>query len=83
MEVNVIPESATAMINHRIFPSESLDNVLAHDRRIINDDRVKVHVKTYIPAVSVSPYGPNVPAFELIARSLKQVYPQSIITTGR
>ena len=33
--------------------------------------------------VAVSPYGPDVPAFELIARSLKQVYPDSIVTAGK
>lgn len=81
-KANVIPGSASAVINHRLFPTDSVDNVLAHNRRIINDNRVKVNVKTYIPAVPVSPYGPAAPAFELIASSLKQVYPQSIITAG-
>jgi len=83
LKVNIIPGFASAVINHRMFPTESLDSVLAHNKKIINDDRVKMHVKTYIPAVPVSPYGPDVPAFELIARSLKQVYPDSIVTAGK
>jgi len=81
-KINVIPGTASASVNHRVSPADSVENVLAHDRKVINDDRVKISVQTNIPPVPISPYGPDVPAFELIACSLKQVYPKSTVAPG-
>ena len=39
---NVLPQQATAVINHRILPGDSIRSVLAHDRRAINDRKVRV-----------------------------------------
>ena len=81
--MNVIPGSASAEVNHRVYPSDTVDNVLAINHLIINDDRVNIKVNQYTPPVPISPYGPDVPAFELIARSVKQVYPDSIVAPGK
>ncbi|KAH8070943.1 monocarboxylate transporter [Aureococcus anophagefferens] len=34
---NVLPDEAVAYVNHRLHPDDSLDDVLAHDRRVIAD----------------------------------------------
>lgn len=79
---NVIPGSATAIINHRIHPADTLEKVIEHSRRIINDPRVQIKVVNYQPPTPISPYGPDVGPFVLIARSIKQIYPTSIIAPG-
>ena len=79
---NVIPGSASAIVNHRIHPADSLEKVLEHNRRVINDPRVDIEVLAYHPPTPVSPYGPGVTPFVLIARSIKQIYPTSIIVPG-
>ena len=33
---------AFANINHRIHPTDTLEDVLNHDREVINDDRVEI-----------------------------------------
>ncbi|KAB7499689.1 putative carboxypeptidase, partial [Armadillidium nasatum] len=38
---NVVPAVATAHINHRVHPSQSLEDVLAHDVAVIGDSEVK------------------------------------------
>ena len=81
-KANVVPGFASAVVNHRMYPLNSIEEVVAYDRKTINDGRVNVDVQFYYPSPPVSPYGPDVPAFELIARSIKQVYPSSIIAPG-
>uniref|UniRef100_A0A7S2WGG6 Peptidase M20 dimerisation domain-containing protein n=1 Tax=Mucochytrium quahogii TaxID=96639 RepID=A0A7S2WGG6_9STRA len=42
-KINVLPGEARAWINHRIHPKDkNIENVLAHDRKAINDKRVTV-----------------------------------------
>ncbi|KAI9556469.1 hypothetical protein GHT06_016257 [Daphnia sinensis] len=76
---NVIPGSASVTVNHRIHPADSLDQVIEHNRRVINDPRVHIKVVDYYPPTPISPYGLDVSAFNLIASSVKQIYPSSVI----
>lgn len=39
---NVVPRTAVAIVNHRVHPSDTMEDVLAHDRKVINDPRVQV-----------------------------------------
>jgi len=39
---NVIPTSARAVINFRIIPGETKEDVLRHVKKVINDQRVQV-----------------------------------------
>jgi len=41
---NVIPSRATAVVNHRLVPGDSIAQVLERDRRIINDPRVHIRL---------------------------------------
>ena len=82
IQSNVIPGSASATVNHRIHPADSLDQVMEHNRRVINDPRVQIKVAEYYPPTPISPYGPDIPAFNLIASSVKQIYPTSVVAPG-
>ncbi len=73
---NVVPATATATINLRVHPADTLEQVLAHINETIDDESVDVRVESYFaPPAKVSPYGPDAPAFRLIADSASQVYP--------
>ncbi len=56
--------------------------VLEHNRRVIGDPRVSIKVVTYLPPTPVSPFGPEVASFSLIARSVKQIFPTSVVAPG-
>ncbi|KAH8075721.1 aminoacylase [Aureococcus anophagefferens] len=58
---NVLPDEAVAYVNHRLHPDDSLDDVLAHDRRVIADPYdadhpwgVEVEVEDFTPPSKVS-----------------------------
>ncbi|MCV2885869.1 M20 family peptidase [Aestuariibacter sp. AA17] len=39
---NILPTQATAVVNFRILPGDSIDSVIAHAKRVIDDDRVNI-----------------------------------------
>ncbi|XP_068222465.1 N-fatty-acyl-amino acid synthase/hydrolase PM20D1-like isoform X2 [Palaemon carinicauda] len=79
---NVVPTSGSALVNHRVHPGQSLDDVLRHDINVINDPKVKVKVQRQREAHPVSPYGPKVPGWRLIVSATKHLYPTSVAAPG-
>ena len=79
---NVIPSFARAIVNHRIHPTEVLDDILKHDKHVIDDDRVKIETKGYFPPPPISPYSNDAVAFQVIANSALDVFPGAHITPG-
>ena len=79
---NVIPSFARAIVNHRIHPTEVLDDILKHDKHVIDDDRVKIETKGYFPPPPISPYSNDAVAFQVIANSALDVFPEAHITPG-
>jgi len=79
---NVIPSFARATVNHRIHPTEVLDDILKHDRHVIDDDRVEIETKGYFPPPPISPYSNDIVPFQIIANSAMEVFPGAHITPG-
>jgi len=82
-KVNVMPGRATAIINHRIHPSDTLESVLQHDKDAVNDWRVHFRVMNYNSPPPVSPYKcEHATAFQVIAGSALDVFPESNVVPG-
>eukprot|EP00092_Neocalanus_flemingeri_P018492 GFUD01020012.1.p1 GENE.GFUD01020012.1~~GFUD01020012.1.p1 ORF type:complete len:582 (-),score=147.32 GFUD01020012.1:33-1778(-) len=79
---NVIPSFAMATVNHRIHPTEDLDDILKHDKDVIDDDRVIIKSKEYFPPAPISPYSNDAIAFQIIANSALEVFPTAHVTPG-
>ncbi|GBD32432.1 Acetylornithine deacetylase [bacterium HR33] len=75
---NVLPSSASAVVNFRILPGDSIGHVLEHVRRAIDDPRVEIRMLGFrsepSPTSSV-----DSEHFRLIARSIRQVIPQAVV----
>jgi carboxypeptidase PM20D1 len=64
---NVLPQSATALVNFRIMPGDTLDDVLGHVRRVVPDD-VDVGLAPSSFAADPPPLAdPESPQFDLVA----------------
>lgn len=75
VKVNLVPQVATAWVNHRIHPSDSLEDVVAYDRKVIGDSRVKLQVMDFDGTpdkwLQPSPSSSLVsPAFDAIKRTV-------------
>jgi carboxypeptidase PM20D1 len=69
---NVLPINATAVVNLRILPGETVETVTERVREVIDDERVQVTGAGREP----SPVSdPDSPAFRLLGKTLRQVIP--------
>ncbi len=75
---NVLPSSARAVVNFRIMPGDSVQSVIDHARRVVNDPRVEV--RPMAGAREPSRESPiDTPGFALLQRTIRQVYPGVIV----
>merc|ERR1719232_1960146 len=79
---NVVPGSARAIVNHRLHPAEVLDDIVKHDEKVIDDDRVKIKTLGYTAPPPVSSYSNDVIPFQIVANSAVQVFPSGHVTPG-
>jgi carboxypeptidase PM20D1 len=80
-KANVLPQTARAVINHRLLPGDTVAGVVARDRRLIDDAQVGVRAIAggRDPSL-VSPA--DGPAFAAIERAASRVFPDAIIAPG-
>lgn len=78
----MIPPLATAIINHRVHPAQTISQVVQHDRDIIYDPRVRIRIKRAKEAHPVSSFGPSSIPFQLISHTIKQIYDDAIVVPG-
>ena len=77
---NVLPAHASAVINSRIKQGDTLDSLLAHIHKVVNDPRVtirplpKSHSKLPSPESSIRSQ-----AYKTIERSIREVIPTAIV----
>ena len=78
---NVLPQSARAVVNHRILPGDTIESVVARDRDVIDDPKVTVR------AISGG-HDPSKPAstdsagFKQLAGAIRATYPNVPVAPG-
>jgi carboxypeptidase PM20D1 len=79
---NVLPIEAVATVNFRIHPRDSVEDVIAYVRGVVENDNVEVRVPDGAgnPASQVS--DANSEAFATIRRAIREIYGNVIITPG-
>ncbi len=74
---NVLPIRASAVVNHRIAQGETIEEVLARDRMVIDDDRVRVELADPDGAKDPSAVSDiEGAAFAILAKTIRQTMPQ-------
>lgn len=73
-EDNTIPSEATATVNFRLLPGDTIDEALAYARKVINDDRVHIEPVEgkYNEALPVSPSSGS--AYKGVSLVIRQVF---------
>lgn len=75
---NMVPTKAEAVVNFRILPGETSDDVMKHLENVISDDRVKMAVYGKMQESSpVSPVASK--SFKTIHTTVKQVFPEVML----
>lgn len=78
---NVLPDSAHALINHRIHPKQTVQDVLDYDLAIIDDPTIQVEIggAHWTEPTPVAPYGDDSYGYQMIKRSVQEVYPGTVV----
>lgn len=77
---NVMPSRATAIVNFRILPGDTVESVTEHTREIVDDPRVKLQPMAGEPPSEPSIQSPaDSPEFRLMQKTLAEVYPQAVV----
>lgn len=75
---NVLPTIATAVVNFRILPGDTIDSIQAHLKRVIDDPRVALSAELANEASAVSPTD-NI-GFKLIESSIRRLDDNILVT---
>ncbi|XP_011371269.1 N-fatty-acyl-amino acid synthase/hydrolase PM20D1 [Pteropus vampyrus] len=83
IKMNVIPPVAQAIVNLRIHPSQTVQEVLELVKNIVADDRVQFHVLSASDPLPVSPSDDGALGYQLLRQTLQSVFPEvSIAAPG-
>ncbi len=77
---NVLPERASAVVNYRILPGESVEDVIAHTRATVADGRVRIGIEPGTSGrepTAVSPV--DGPAFALLEETIAARFPGVVV----
>jgi carboxypeptidase PM20D1 len=76
---NVLPIEATAKINFRILPGDSVESVKAHIKKVVNNEAIKLEsLKEY--DINPSPISDTATiGFRLIHKTIKKCFPETIV----
>jgi carboxypeptidase PM20D1 len=78
---NVLPQYARAVVNHRILPRDTIESVLAHDRKVIDDRRVQVRAlpTRHNPSRPVSTGSAE---YRQVAAAIRETFPEAAVAPG-
>ena len=77
---NVLPTEASAVVNFRILPGDTIDTVVQHVTNVVGDDRVTIQRsenKDGREPTAISDV--NAPAYRLLERTAKDVFPDVVV----
>lgn len=73
---NVLPIKAEAVVNFRIYPGDTVEEVVAHAERVVNDERVKISILDEHEALEPSPVSDiDSDSYQMLAQSIRNVHP--------
>ena len=78
VKTNVLPSRVKATVNFRILPGDTIESVIGHVTKVIDDDRVRITPRG--AARNPSPISPiDTQGFDAIHRSIKAVFPTATV----
>jgi carboxypeptidase PM20D1 len=75
---NVLPSEARAVVNFRLHPGDSVEEVLSHVRATVNDERVEIRA---LPGHrAASPISPtDTEAYRALEHTLRRLFPSALV----
>ena len=77
---NVLPIDATATVNFRILPGESVQSVVSHVKKAIDNPDVEVKTLETFDTEPSRVSSPEAEPFQILNRTIKSCYPTTLVT---
>ena len=75
---NVLPPSATAVVNFRPMPGDTPEVIIEHVKKAIDDDRISVRdISASTPATNIA--DPSSEAYKALEKSIRQIWGNDLI----
>jgi carboxypeptidase PM20D1 len=79
---NVLPTEATAVINFRLLPGDRIEDVMTHVRRAVDDPAIELSPASDFNSEASAPAPTEGPAWDLLARTVLEIFPDAVVSTG-
>jgi carboxypeptidase PM20D1 len=79
-KINVLPNKVVASIDHRVIPTETVEDLIEHHASVINDASVHIEVTESLAAAPETPVG--TPAYIHIAKSIRRTFGELPVIPG-
>lgn len=76
---NVLPDSASVIINHRVHPRQTVAQVVEFVRNVVDDPTVTIDIECESDPTPTSPYCADCSSWQLIKHTILQVYPKTLV----
>ncbi|NNL67948.1 MAG: M20/M25/M40 family metallo-hydrolase [Myxococcales bacterium] len=77
---NILPRSATATVNFRLLPGDTVEEVLEHVRQVVDDPEIEITAGTGNPASEVASTGSE--GYADLVAAIGAVYPDAVVAPG-
>jgi carboxypeptidase PM20D1 len=76
---NVLPQKAEALINFRIYPGNTVEHIVDHVKKSINDPRIKIETSEH----DVTPASPvtatDTESYKMLHKTVRQIFPNVLV----
>ncbi|MCV9386293.1 M20 family peptidase [Reichenbachiella ulvae] len=77
---NVLPPSATAVVNFRPMPGDTPEVIIEHVKNAIQDDRIEIKdISASTPATNIAEVGND--AYNMLEKTIRQIYGNDLIVS--
>lgn len=77
---NVLPSKARAVVNFRVLPGDSVEDVLDHVRKVVADDHIRVAKVERMVSEPSRESSTGSPAYHLLEKTIAELFPGALIT---
>jgi carboxypeptidase PM20D1 len=78
---NVLPRSATATVNFRIRPGDSIETVLRHVEKVVADERITIAARPN-PMQPAPDAAVGAGGYRTIETTIRQIFPAAVVAPG-
>ncbi|TDB68183.1 M20 family peptidase [Arundinibacter roseus] len=77
---NVLPIDATAIVNFRILPGDSVQGVINHIKKVIDNQEIEVKSLEVFDTEPSPVSSPETETFQILHRTIKSCYPEVLVS---